>query len=65
MYRATYDGANYKFSTKQHLVTFKTNPKKYIPQYGGYCAYAIAEKSKKVSINPETYDIIDGKLYLF
>ena len=34
-------------------------------QYGGYCAYAIAVDSKKVSINPKTFEIRDGKLYLF
>ena len=39
--------------------------KKYTPQYGGYCAYAIAIKSKKVSINPESFEVKDGKLYLF
>ena len=37
----------------------------YVPQYGGYCAYAIADKGKKVSIDPETFEIRDGKLYLF
>lgn len=41
------------------------NPQKYIPQYGGYCAYAIGAKGKKFSINPNTYEIRDGKLYLF
>ncbi|MBO0322671.1 hypothetical protein J0X14_10215 [Muricauda sp. CAU 1633] len=60
-----YDGINYKFSNQEHLAEFKANPEKYIPQYGGYCAYAVAVSSKKVSINPETYEIKDGKLYLF
>ena len=44
---------------------FKENPKKYTPQYGGYCAYAVAEKNKKMYIDPEFYEIRDGKLYLF
>ncbi len=60
-----FDGANYKFSSQENLATFNKNPTKYIPQYGGYCAYAVAVKSDKVSINPETYEIKDGKLYLF
>ncbi len=60
-----YDGINYKFSNQKHLNEFKSNPAKYIPQYGGYCAYAVAVSGKKVSINPETYEIRDGKLYLF
>jgi YHS domain-containing protein len=62
---AEYDSVKYKFVSKENLETFNSNPEKYIPQYGGYCAYAIAVKSKKVSINPETFKIKDGKLYLF
>jgi YHS domain-containing protein len=60
-----YDGAKFKFSTKENLEIFKKAPKKYIPAYGGYCAYAIGAKDKKVSIDPETFEIRDGKLYLF
>ena len=60
-----YDGVKYKFSSKENLETFKSEPEKFTPQYGGYCAYAIAVKSKKVSIDPETFEIRDGKLYLF
>ncbi|WP_036382888.1 YHS domain-containing (seleno)protein [Muricauda sp. MAR_2010_75] len=60
-----YDGINYKFSNQENLKKFKTNPSKYMPQYGGYCAYAVAVSGKKVNINPETYEIRDGKLYLF
>ncbi len=64
-YTATYDGVKFKFVSKQHLNTFLKNPKKYIPQYGGYCAYALGKKNKKFKINPESFEIIDGKLYLF
>lgn len=59
-----HDGVNYKFVSKEHLETFKANSPKYIPQYGGYCAYAIAD-GKKVTIDPESFQILDGKLYLF
>lgn len=59
------DGVKYKFYSQQNLSIFLKNPKKYIPQYGGYCAYAVGKKSEKVSINPETFEIKDGKLYLF
>ena len=64
-YTVTYDGVKYKFVSQEHLDAFQQHPEKYIPQYGGYCAYAMGESGKKVNINPETFEIRDGKLYLF
>lgn len=64
-YSTTFDGIKYKFSSKENLDSFLINPEAYIPQYGGYCAYAVAINSKKVDINPKTFEIRDGKLYLF
>ena len=61
----TYDDVTFRFSTQENLNTFKSNPAKYIPQYGGYCAYAIGVKGEKVGINPKTFEIRDDKLYLF
>ena len=60
-----YQGAKYKFSSKKNLNTFKNNPSKYSPQYGGWCAYAMATKSEYMGINPKSFDIRNGKLYLF
>ena len=60
-----YDDATYRFSSQQNLDNFKENPKKYVPQYGGWCAYAMADKGEKVTINPKTYEIRNDKLYLF
>ncbi|MEW7289891.1 YHS domain-containing (seleno)protein [Aquimarina sp. 2304DJ70-9] len=62
---ATYDNVNYKFASQKNLEKFNSNPKKFIPQYGGYCAYAVAVNSEKVDINPKTFEVRDGKLYLF
>ena len=64
-YMTTYDGVKYKFVSQEHLDLFTKDPKRYIPQYGGYCAYAMGESGKKVGIDPETFEIRDGKLYLF
>tara|TARA_R110002126_G_scaffold30602_1_gene99759 strand:+ start:13139 stop:13582 length:444 start_codon:yes stop_codon:yes gene_type:complete len=64
-FTTTFDGVKFKFSSKENLEIFKKNPKKYIPAYGGYCAYAIGAKAEKVSIDPKTFEIRDGKLYLF
>lgn len=60
-----YDGVKFYFSSQENLNTFKKNPIKYVPQYGGFCAYAMGLKGSKVSINPKTFEIRDGKLYLF
>ena len=60
-----HDNVQYKFVSQENLNTFLKAPENYIPQYGGYCAYAIAIDSKKVSVDPETFEIRDGKLYLF
>lgn len=64
-YQHTFEGIKYKFYDEENLSTFQQKPKKYIPQYSGFCAYAIAKNSKKVSVNPKTYTISEGKLYLF
>ena len=64
-FQTTYDGAKFKFSSEKNLSLFKENPTKYIPQYGGYCAYAIGKTGEKVDIDPKTFEIRGGKLYLF
>lgn len=61
----TYRGVTYLFTTPANLNKFKTNPDKYEPAYGGWCAYAMGENGEKVKVNPETYKIIEGRLYLF
>ncbi|MDH4058109.1 MAG: YHS domain protein [Cyclobacteriaceae bacterium] len=63
--RWTYLGITYQFNTRSNLEKFKASPQKYEPAYGGWCAYAMGENGEKVKIDPETYKIIDGRLYLF
>jgi YHS domain-containing protein len=61
----TYEGVTYYFSSATNKELFNKDPRKYEPQYGGWCAYALGEKNEKVDIDPETFKIINGKLYLF
>jgi YHS domain-containing protein len=61
----SYEGVTYRFSTPQNRELFKANPSKYQPQYGGWCAYAMGATGEKVEIDPGTFKITDGKLYLF
>jgi YHS domain-containing protein len=61
----THQGVTYYFSSNENKEAFLKNPETYEPQYGGWCAFAIGDDNKKVPINPETFKIVDGKLYLF
>ena len=56
-FTTTYNKVKFKFSSKKNLETFKKAPKKYIPAYGGFCAYALGTKAERVAINPETFEI--------
>ena len=60
-----YQGVTYYFSSVANKEEFKKNPSRFEPEYGGWCAYAMGEKGEKVSVDPKTFKIIDGKLYLF
>jgi YHS domain-containing protein len=62
---ATYEGVTYNFSTQANKEIFIKNPSGYEPQFGGWCAYAMGSSGDKVEIDPETFKILDGKLYLF
>jgi YHS domain-containing protein len=61
----TYKGITYYFSSQGNLSRFKTVPDKFEPAYGGWCAYAMGDTGEKVKVDPETYKILNGKLYLF
>ena len=58
-----HDGVTYVFTTEEHKKMFEANPQKYLPAYGGYCAYGVAV-GKKFVVDPEAWKIVDGILYL-
>ncbi len=62
---STYEGVTYYFSSQANKEAFVKNPSGYEPQYGGWCAFAMGDYGKKVEVDPETFKILDGKLYLF
>jgi YHS domain-containing protein len=64
-FATVHNGATYYFATAKNRETFKANPSKYEPQYGGWCAYAMGATGEKVEVDPETFKILDGELYLF
>lgn len=58
-----HDGETYLFVDKQNKERFDNNPEKYLPVYGGYCAYGVSV-GKKFYSDPLAWRIVDGKLYL-
>jgi YHS domain-containing protein len=59
------NGVTYYFSSAANKEAFKKNPAQYEPQYGGWCAYAMGNDGTKVEVDPGTFKIINGKLFLF
>lgn len=57
------DDVTYLFASEENKKAFESNPEKYLPAYGGYCAYGVAVGKKFVS-DAEVWKIVDGKLYL-
>ena len=59
-----HDGVAYYFTSKETMKKFAADPARYMPQYGGFCAFGVAV-GKKLDAAPRYSDIVDGKLYVF
>lgn len=62
-FETQWQGATWRFASQMNIDKFITDPEAWAPQYGGYCAYAVA-KNSTASIDPEQFSIVEGKLYL-
>jgi YHS domain-containing protein len=62
-YIFSWKGLPYRFASAENRDRFAADPDKYVPRYGGYCAYAMAI-DRIADIDPERWAIVDGKLYL-
>ena len=62
-FEAEWNGATWSFASAAHRDAFLAEPARYAPQYGGYCAYAVAH-GNTVRIDPKAWSVVDGKLYL-
>ncbi|PPD16253.1 MAG: YHS domain protein [Methylobacterium sp.] len=60
---AQHDGSIYEFANEANRATFLANPTKYVPQFGGFCAWA-ASQGYKADVDPHAFAINDGKLYV-
>lgn len=62
-YALKWHGATWLFLNAATMEAFEMNPKAYAPQYGGYCAQAVAD-GRLVASAPEAFSVFEGKLYL-
>jgi YHS domain-containing protein len=62
-FRTTWKGAEFRFASAAHLARFRANPAAYAPQYGGYCAWAVAE-GHLAKGDPLAWRVVNGRLYL-
>jgi len=62
-HRVEWKGATWSFASADNKALFETNPEKYAPRYGGYCAWAVSN-GYTASIDPDAWSIVDNKLYL-
>jgi len=60
---ASYGGARYLFATDAHRREFLQDPRKYLPEFGGFCVVGTAY-GEKVDVDPETGKVVNGHLYL-
>lgn len=62
-FRVSWKGAEWRFASKANLDLFVASPEKYAPQFGGYCAFAVANGSTAPG-DPKLWNVVNGKLYL-
>jgi len=63
-YTSEYDKVSYYFTSAEQKKTFDKNPQKYLPQYGGYCAFGVYAGAK-FRVDPNKFLVKDGKYFLY
>jgi len=63
-YKSNYKEIVYYFTTAEQKATFDKNPEKYLPQYGGFCAFG-CYAGAKFRVDPNKFIVEDGKYYLY
>ena len=62
-FTSQHGGATYRFRSEKNKAAFDADPVRYVPQFGGYCAYGVS-KGKLVAVDPEAFQIVEGRLLL-
>ena len=63
-FKTTYDGLAYYFTSDEQKKAFEANPKRYLPQYGGFCAFGVSVGAK-FRVDPNKFVVKNNKYYLF
>ena len=63
-YVATHNGVTYQFASAANRRAFDRDPARYLPAYGGWCAFGMAVE-QKFPVDPTAFKIVDGRLLLF
>ena len=61
---ASWNGAEWYFSSTGNKTLFEANPERYAPTYGGFCAFAVFNNFT-ADVDPAIWHIEDDKLYFF
>ena len=64
-YSFEHQGITYRFLSAANMAKFQKDPSHFEPAYGGWCAYAMGVAGEKAKIDPETFKILNNRLYLF
>lgn len=62
-FKSVYEGVTFRFASAEHKALFDANPKKYQPEYGGFCANGIAYGIPWGG-DADTWRMIDGRLFI-
>lgn len=62
-HQTEFGGRTWQFANEKHLQQFEANPDKYLPVFGGHCAYGTS-RGYLVRGDPEAWTVYRGKLYL-
>ena len=62
-FSVNHGGATWRFASAEHKALFEADPQRYVPAYGGFCAYGTS-RGYLVKIEPEAWSIVNGRLYL-
>lgn len=65
MIASEFEGVTYRFANEEHKALFEKNPRRFLPAYGGWCTWAVAQLGKHVDVDPEAYVVRNDRLYVF